>query len=220
MVGEALSSVFSLEALVIAEDQQKDNESLIKSVSAEKTFIASLAEFRQMSSLQSPEGILAVLSLPASYLQENSISNLPAGRGLLLDEIQDPGNLGTLIRTADWFGIDQIICRKGTVDCFNPKVLRSSMGSIFRVNISYTDQWESLISSSSGRIWLADMQGVAIAEASFGKEDWLLLGNEANGVGDAVKAIPGIRKVHIPGRGGAESLNVGIAGGILMSYFS
>lgn len=219
MVGEALSSAFSVEAVIFLEDRQEDNDSLRQVVSTDKSFTASLADFRQMSSLQSPEGVLAILQLPNIYEQASRLAYLPPGKGLLLDEIQDPGNLGTLIRTADWFGIEQIICRKGTVDCFNPKVLRSSMGSIFRVQILYVDPWEKTLASSAQRVWLADMDGVALGDASFGKEDWLLLGNEANGVGESVKSIPGIRKVHIPGRGGAESLNVGIAGGILMSNF-
>lgn len=216
MVGEALASGFSIEAIVIAEDRQENNDLQFESVSSDKIFAASPADFQQISSLQSPEGVLAILPLPDIYPQANSLSELPPGKGLLLDEIQDPGNLGTLIRTADWFGIGQIICRKGTVDCFNPKVLRSSMGSIFRVKIIYVDDWERLVQSAAQRIWLADMEGVSLDQATFGTEDWLLLGNEANGVDEKLKAFPEIRKVHIPGRGGAESLNVGVAGGILM----
>jgi TrmH family RNA methyltransferase len=217
MVREALVSGFSIEAILIIEDRQEDNDLQFESVLPDKVFAASPTDFQQISSLQSPEGVLAILRLPETYLQTHSLSQLPPGKGLLLDEIQDPGNLGTLIRTADWFGIDQIICRKGTVDCFNPKVLRSSMGSIFRVNIIYVNVWERPIQASAQRVWLADMEGEALDKAIFGAEDWLLLGNEANGVDEKLKALPEIRKVHIPGRGGAESLNVGVAGGILMS---
>lgn len=219
MVQEALNSSFKVEGLVFSEDHLKDNDVLAELVSADQSFVAPSAAFRQLSSLQHPEGVLAILHLPASYLQPVALSALPPGKILLLDEIQDPGNLGTLIRTADWFGIRQIICRKGTVDCFNPKVLRSSMGSIFRIALSYEEALEPLIQSAPGRVWLADMEGTALGEAAIGGEDCLLLGNEANGVRDEIKQIAGIRKLHIPGRGGAESLNVSVAGGILLYFW-
>ena len=216
MVREALSSRFPVHAVVFSKDRQENNAGLIKTVSSLQSYLASPADFQLISSLQQPEGVLAVLQLPERYLSLAPLSELPSGKGLILDAIQDPGNLGTLIRTADWFGIKQIVCLKGTVDCFNPKVLRSSMGSIFRVNIIYVDVWERGIASHANQIWIADMEGDALGEVKFGANDWLLLGNEANGVGDKLREVPEIQKVHIPGRGGAESLNVGIAGGILL----
>lgn len=216
MVREALWSGFSVHAVVFSEDRQDDNAGLIETVSSLPVYLASPADFQLISSLQHPEGVLAVLQLPERYLSLAPLTELPSGKGLILDAIQDPGNLGTLIRTADWFGIKQIVCLKGTVDCFNPKVLRSSMGSIFRVNIIYVDVWERGIASHADQIWIADMEGDALGEVKFGDNDWLLLGNEANGVGDKLRKVQGIQKVHIPGRGGAESLNVGIAGGILL----
>jgi len=214
MLKEALASSWEIHAVLFDNSQLEDNAALLQAVSSLDIFSCETTVFQKISSLQTPEGVLAVLRLPTS---SHPLEQIPTGHGLLLDGIQDPGNLGTLIRTADWFGITQIICRKGTGDAFNPNVLRSSMGPVFRVQLYYVEDWQALIQSSAQRIWLADMSGIPVQAAQFTADSWLLLGNEANGVSPALQAISGIQKVHIPCSGGAESLNVAIAGGILMS---
>ena len=129
--------------------------------------------------------------------------------------MQDPGNLGTLIRTADWLGFRSIVCSKGSVDVLNPKVLRSSMGSIFRVSVYYRANLTADIEAAASRCWAADMDGQALQEVSFGAKDYIVLGNEANGLSPDLRTPSGLRRLHIPGKGGAESLNVAIAGAMI-----
>jgi TrmH family RNA methyltransferase len=119
--------------------------------------------------------------------------------------------LGTIIRIADWFGFRHIICNKGTVDVLNPKVLRASMGSFFRVNIEYVEDLAPILAEHSSQIRVADMEGETLAEAPLQGNEFILLGNEANGISDDAHPL---KKITIHGKGGAESLNVGVAAGI------
>ena len=220
MVLEAIKSGWQLEAVMIAEGSLMESDLLLHELLNRDCSLASSEDFNRLSSLQTPEGILAVVHFPQPHFaQPQDIATLPPGHGLLLEKIQDPGNLGTLIRTADWFGIRQIYCSVGTVDLLNPKTLRSSMGSIFRVNVAYISNWEALLKTSKARIWLADMQGTPAHEAQFAAEDWVLLGNEANGISPNTRSISDFKKTTLPGTPGAESLNAAVAGGILSYLF-
>ena len=137
-----------------------------------------------------------------------------------LDAINDPGNLGTIIRLCDWFGIDQLLCSKETVDCYNTKVVQSSMGSLTRVAISYIDLKEYLTSVSIP-IFIADMDGDNIYEMKPPTSAVLVMGNEANGISNSIKQIVST-KITIPRYGNSqltESLNVATATAILLSEF-
>lgn len=214
MLNEAQKAGWLPEAVVLREDLLADNEALSAEVPEEQLFSLDIHNFNKLSALQSPEGILAVLHIPErQYLN----GKLPAGHGLLLEQIQDPGNLGTLMRIADWFGLQGLVCSIGTVDVFNPKTLRASMGAVFRVPVYFEEAWEDVLQNHQDRIWLADMEGENLSPALFDKDDWVLLGNEANGVSEQARAILQHRRVTIPGRGGAESLNAAVAGGIIAS---
>ncbi len=215
MVQEALMCGWKLEAIICEEHSLEQNGHILDEVSSAECLQTNLIDFGKLSSQKSPEGILAVVHFPTPHFcKPQIIRDLPQSQGFLLEQLQDPGNLGTLIRTADWFGIPHIFCSEGTVDFLNPKTLRSSMGSIFRVKVTYVSNWRELLEGASQRVWLADMDGTVASKVPFDQSSWVLLGNEANGISPETRAIPHLQKVHLPGADGAESLNVAIAGGI------
>ncbi len=137
---------------------------------------------------------------------------------LVLDGINDPGNLGTIIRTADWYGIRNLVCSPDTVDLYNPKVINSTKGSYTRVNVCYMDLEQLFTSNSKIPVFAAFMDGKAVYEVKGRLPLFLLLGNEANGISkDLVPFIS--QKITIPKVGNAESLNVGVAAGIIIDRF-
>ncbi len=165
---------------------------------------------KELSTLTTPNEVLAVVKKPI-------FTSSMARFVLALDGIQDPGNLGTIIRTADWFDVDQIVCSKGTVDMYNPKVIQSSMGSLFRVNIEYVDL-ETYLKQTNLPIYGALLEGPPIYTTSLKKEGIIVMGNEGNGISAEIKALIQY-PIHIPKHGEAESLNVSIATGIILSEF-
>ncbi len=170
------------------------------------------SEFKRISSLKNPQGCLVVLRKPKNELGE--ISNQLT---IVLDGIQDPGNMGTILRIADWFGIHQVICSNDTVDCYNPKVVQASMGAILRVKVWYTDldKWLPQVSIP---IYGAMLDGKNIYRENLPKEALILMGNEGNGISrNAQTSIT--HKITIPSFGGSESLNVAVATGIIVSEF-
>ena len=210
MVAEAISSDWQPELVVVREDLADNWLTVDPGV---LVCMADGKSFRQISSLQHPEGVLALMSMPP---EQSLPSEFPAEAGLLLDGIQDPGNLGSMIRIADWFGIPHLWCGPGTVDLWNPKVLRSTMGSVFRVKIRQFPVWPDwLIAAGKNRIWLADLEGEALDTAQLQANDWLMIGNEANGISDVFRRRPDLRKLTIPRFGEAESLNAAVSAGIL-----
>ena len=139
---------------------------------------------------------------------------------IVLDGVNDPGNLGTIIRLCDWFGVRQLVCSKDTVDCFNPKVVQSTMGSLTRVSIIYTDL-ESFIKKASLPVYSTMMSGENVYTSSLPEKAVVVLGNEANGVSSPVNTFIKNR-LTIPKFGVAqmtESLNVASATAILLSEF-
>lgn len=128
---------------------------------------------------------------------------------LVLDNVNDPGNLGTIIRIADWYGISTIVCSEDTADVYNPKVINSSKGSFLRVNVFYEDLTVFLANQKMG-VYGADLQGENIHRTVFPSEGILVMGNEAHGISEGVKKYI-TNMVTIPQYGHAESLNVGIA---------
>ncbi|WP_262245460.1 TrmH family RNA methyltransferase [Parapedobacter soli] len=162
---------------------------------------------KRISSLKTPQGVLALVSIPDYAPLTDNI--LRSGFHLVLDDIQDPGNLGTIIRTADWFGFKRVICSVGSVDAYNVKTVQASMGSLSRIQVHYTAVAE-LVTRSPVPVFGAVLNGSSIYDTDFGKHGLVVLGNEGNGIGAAV--LPYItRGVTIPRIGGAESLNVAIS---------
>lgn len=213
MVGEAIQSDWQVEAIVAREDVAGE---MAETFLSNQFLTASEAEFSRISALQNPEGILAVVQFPRQdFGLTQMISGLPEGQGFILDAIQDPGNLGTILRIADWFGFKTIIAGPGTVDVLNPRALRSSMGAVFRVNVVMLEEWGALIRENGSRIYAADLEGISLTEVSWKGDEFVVIGNEANGISEAFSALPAGRKIMIPGEGGAESLNAAVATGIL-----
>ena len=173
-------------------------------------------ELRKVSFLQHPQQVIALFPLPSlpaprSPLPENSLA-------VALDGVQDPGNLGTIIRIADWFGIDSVVCSYDTADAWSPKVVQATMGSIARVNIVYTDLKEYL-SHATIPICGTLLDGENIYAQELPREAIIVMGNEGNGISPAIRPLITHRLLIPQFRPGAESLNVAIATAITCSEF-
>ena len=169
------------------------------------------ADLKKISFLQNPKDSVAVCEIKEQKTLEG------VNRQLILDGIQDPGNLGTLIRLADWFGIEQIICSEDTVDFYNPKVIQASMGSFLRVNVVYQNLEIYLQKTEAPSIG-TDMEGENFYTFSFPEKFNLVLGNEGNGIRPGIEDLLS-DKITIPRFGkskATESLNVSMAAGIIL----
>jgi len=205
VVQEFLNSSYELEILFSTESSFSYLDNFIE---------VSEQELKKISSLKTPNKVVALFKIP---VEKNSNSS---GLIVALDAINDPGNLGTIIRLCDWFGVDKLLCSKETVDCYNTKVVQSSMGSLTRVAISYIDLKEYLLSVSIP-IFIADMDGDNVYEMKPPTSAVLVMGNEANGISNYIKEIVST-KITIPRYGDSqliESLNVATATAILLSEF-
>jgi TrmH family RNA methyltransferase len=173
----------------------------------------SAGDLEKISSLTTPQEVIALVKIPQwPNLLTQKLSKCFT---LVLDGVQDPGNLGTIIRTADWFGINTIICSEDTVDAYNPKVVQATMGSLSRINVHYTSIAE-LIKTSKIPVFGALLKGNSIYQTDFGTEGLIVMGNEGNGISADIEALVQHR-VTIPQVGKAESLNVAIATAIFCS---
>lgn len=209
---EAFSEGWPIEAIILPEDQPRliDTDDLPAPL-----YLTPQTSFKRLSSQVSPEGPICVLPFPASWPHDLQAKSLPDGPGMLIAGLQDPGNLGTIMRTADWLGFQHIVLGPATVDIWNYKALRASMGAIFRLQLHKVSDWTAFLPQQAQAIWVADMQGTDIQEAQMKAKDWLLVGNEANGIPPEIAALEGLKRVNIPRQGGGESLNVAIASAIL-----
>ncbi|MBR2239704.1 MAG: RNA methyltransferase [Prevotella sp.] len=170
-------------------------------------------ELRRLSFLQHPQQVLAVFELPAEY-HSTPYSSL----SLALDGIQDPGNLGTIIRVADWYGIDTIYCSADTADAWSPKVVQATMGSIARVHIIYCDL-QQLLREASVPVYGTVLDGDNIYDLQLTQEGIIVMGNEGNGISEPIRQLLTHRLLIPQMRPGAESLNVAIATAIVCSEF-
>lgn len=170
-------------------------------------------ELGKLSALSTPNKVLGIFQ----KAQENKRVDLKNKITVVLDTIQDPGNLGTIIRTADWFSIENIICSYGCADIYSPKVVQSTMGSLARVNIIYTDITEWLQKNSSIHTYAAAMKGINIKDLKKITEAIIIIGNESKGISDNIMQMA-TQKITIPRVGKAESLNAAVAAGIILSH--
>jgi TrmH family RNA methyltransferase len=169
-------------------------------------------ELDGLSSLKTANRIIAVY--PKAELDKSNASKGPI---FALDGVSDPGNLGTIIRICDWFGMPELICDKRCVDLYNPKVVQASMGSIFRVSVHYVDLHAWLTGLPSGKmVYAAHMEGQPLNSTHFGESPILVLGSEAHGLRPEVEAYCSA-KLSIPRLGGGESLNVAVSAAIFAS---
>lgn len=168
-------------------------------------------ELDRISALQTPNQVLVV----AQQKQPEQAPVFKDNFTIVLDGIQDPGNMGTIIRTADWFGIHQIVCTHDCVEVYNPKVVQSTMGSITRVSVWYEDV-NTLLEKTDVPVYGALLHGKDVFENGRIEEGILVIGNESKGIREEIKKHIK-HPVTIPKLGGAESLNAAVAAGIIMS---
>ncbi len=172
--------------------------------------IASETELAQAGTFQSNDAAVAI-----ARMKENTLLSLRENEyALVLDDIRDPGNLGTIIRTADWYGISKIIASEETTDFYNPKVISASMGSFTRVKMYYT-KLEQYLASSKLPVYGTFLEGTDIHKVNFNNSGFIVMGNESNGISKSVEASV-TTKITIPRRGHAESLNAAIATAIVL----
>ncbi|QYS91591.1 RNA methyltransferase [Flavobacterium covae] len=207
VIRELLESKFELEYLYMTEN-------LFEELPAKFKMLVSVAELNKMSALSTANNCLALFRIPKDQLLKET------GLIVALDDIRDPGNLGTIIRLCDWFGVAQIVCTKETVDLYNPKVVQATMGSIARVDVHYIDL-ESFLSTTKLPIYGAFMEGNNIYKEELSKQGIIVLGNEANGISKKIENKVS-HKITIPQFGDlqkTESLNVATATAIVLSEF-
>jgi TrmH family RNA methyltransferase len=205
IVAELLNSNFEFHEIFAT------NEWILKNTDV-RAIKVNNSELDRISNLKSANNVLAIVKIK----QENL--SVTDGLTLVLDDINDPGNLGTIIRMCDWFGVKQLVCSKSTVDCFNPKVVQSAMGSLFRVPIIYTDL-EEYITKVDTPIYGAFMDGENVRNVKVPESVHLIMGNEANGISEEIDNLI-TDKVAIKNIGSsAESLNVAVATSILLHEF-
>jgi len=205
VIKELLKANLSLHSLYVTEID------LFKGVSAE---VISEKELSKISFLKNASNSVAVFKIPKpkNSSEKNTI--------VALDAIRDPGNLGTIIRLCDWFGVEQLVCSEDTVDCYNPKVIQATMGSISRVKIKYLNLIE-YISETKLPVYAGVMNGENIYKQKLPESAIIILGNEANGISDELINLAS-NKIAIPQFGAlkkTESLNVATATAVLLSEF-
>ncbi|WP_276359817.1 RNA methyltransferase [Daejeonella sp. H1SJ63] len=207
---EFIGSGYEIDSVFHTEDLSPKLSKLSQNV---KIYRVSTEELSKISALNTPQHLLAIIKIPEN--PEIKPENLKGTFHIVIDGIQDPGNLGTIIRTADWFGFKYIICSQDTVEVYNPKVVQATMGSLPRVKLIYTD----LINFFAGTdlpVFGALLDGNSIYKTDFGNEGLILLGNEGKGISTGLMSkitVP----VTIPRFGKAESLNVAVSASIFCS---
>lgn len=197
-VAEALASSFEVVRVLRAED-------------------IGAAAMERISQCATPSPVLAVVRMP----KEDMPAELPGGLALALDSVRDPGNFGTILRIADWFGVSQVFASPDSVETFNPKTVQASMGSVFRVRVSRCDIAAlcAEFSSAGRRVYGTVLDGENIYSAQLAADGLVVMGNESNGISAEVARLLDSR-LRIPSfGGGAESLNVAVATAVTLSEF-
>lgn len=196
-------------SIITTEDWLDKNETAVKKYYKGNIEIVKDFELEKISALSTPNSVLAVFT-------KIEVKNVPVKNKLTLalDDIQDPGNLGTIIRIADWFGIENIVCSLQCADMYNPKVVQGTMGSIARVNVLYTDlnKW---IAQQPVKKYAAALDGKKLKEIKSLKEGIIIIGNESKGISNEIMQLAD-EKITIEKYGGAESLNAAVATGIIL----
>lgn len=210
-VHEVIHSQFPIDAVIVS--QSYKHSSILPEKIQKILLVVSDKDYAKLSQFSTPPGILAVVAFPKPLQANEQLSSV----FLCLDGIKDPGNLGTILRTADWFGINKVYLSMDCVDIYNHKVIQASMGSFLRVRTEYVNLQD----------WLADKPNIAAAvlggenlgNENFRKPLYLVMGSESHGINQEL--LPKhAHKVSIPAVGKAESLNVAVATGILLFHFT
>ncbi len=210
---EWLASKAEVHTIVATADWADIYKDLIKSHPGAEVCIVTEQELEKVSTLQTPNKVLLVVKMPADE------PTLPAkGWCIALQQIQDPGNMGTIIRIADWFGIEHVIASADSVDYYNPKVVQAAMGGHLRVKL-HTADLNSFLEETELPVLAATIDGESIYSIDNPGQGIILIGNESKGLPDALSAHASHR-VTIPKKGGAESLNAAVSAGIIAAFFA
>ena len=206
--------------LFVAEGEKLVEELLRSELEVVQVFEGSPAEMERISRLKTPSKVVALVKIPTRTLDPAAARSLV----LALDDVQDPGNLGTIIRLADWFGIADLVCSPATADCFNPKVVQATMGAIARVRIHYTPlpEWLDRAAEQGVPVYGTFLDGESIYGAALSARGVIVMGNEGQGISPAV-AERVTKRLFIPpfppGLPRGESLNVAVATAVVCSEF-
>ncbi len=204
------ADVTAVKELYALQEWIHDNKELIgKNQVIEITEI----ELEKISQLATPNKVVALVL----HYEKQPIFTVTDQVTIVLDNIQDPGNLGTLIRLADWFGVSQLICSPDSADLYNPKVVQSTMGSIARVNVQYIELEPWLKSLQNINIYAASLDGEDVSTMKKIDEGIIIIGNESKGISPGLMDLCH-KKITIPKKGKAESLNAAVAAGIILSH--
>jgi len=205
---EAIGAGYNFRHLLCTENFHQSNEHILSNVGPAISIVDENT-LTDLGTFQTNHDCMAVLEMPDDLVDNVTFDD----HIVVLDGVGDPGNMGTIIRTLDWFGINNLVCSSGCADVYNPKVINATMGSFTRVNVVYTDLKE-FIQSSPLKSFGADLEGTEIGKWDTSEPVMLVMGSESHGLSAEVSdCLSG--KVTIPKKGGAESLNVAIATGIL-----
>lgn len=210
-VEEVLDSSFQVESL-IGTNEYLSSLSKAQKDKAKEVLEAKENDLLQIGTFKSNKTAIAVVRVKESV----ALSSITDKLILALDSVNDPGNLGTIIRIADWYGIQTIVCSHDTADVYNPKVINSTMGSFTRINLIYTDL-KAYLSESGKKVYGALLEGESIYSTPLG-EGIVLMGSESHGISNELRPLV-TNPVKIPGRGGAESLNVAVATAVVLDNF-
>ncbi|MEO7043874.1 MAG: RNA methyltransferase [Ferruginibacter sp.] len=212
LVGELLASgAFACSAVYALEEWANNQTYSVKNQLKAEVEIVKDFELEKITSFSTANQVLAVFEKKTGINVSNPVNEIT----LVLDDIQDPGNLGTIIRIADWFGIKNMICSLHTADMYNPKVVQSTMASLGKVNIFYTDIEAWLSKNGAIKKYAAALHGATLSSVGKIKEGILIIGNESKGISPNVMALAN-EKITIPRIGEAESLNAAVATGIIL----
>lgn len=210
IVKELIASQFEI-SIIYATNEWICNNNKVENVKVEEV---TEDELTKIATHKNPDQVVAVAKTPSFSLPDT----LGGQKYVLLDNINDPGNAGTIIRSADWFGWDGVIFSDESVEIFNPKVINSAKGSLFRIPVFQGDIADFLNRNKDFTVYGAMMDGTSIYEQSFVEKAIVVIGNEANGI--SPKISPFIRHaITIPRVGSAESLNAGVAASIIFSHW-
>jgi len=218
IVLDLIKNKVKAQTIICTSQWLQDNDNLSKNI---EIIECDNTTIKKISSLSTPTKVIGIFHIPHTPIDKKDIEN---DISLVLDDIQDPGNLGTIIRTADWFGIKNIFCSIGTVDVFNPKVIQATMGAIANVNIIYCDLLEIIneYHSENFPIYGTFLEGKNIYSSKLSNKGFIIMGNEGKGISPAIADII-THKINIPAfsesNTASESLNVATATAIICSEF-
>lgn len=217
MIEEAINEKSKIKHIIVCDDckvQSSFSKEFLYEIAKYDCIYVTEKVFSSITDVMNPQGILAVID----KTQNDTGINYDNDLFLILDNIQDPGNMGTILRTADSINLKQILVKKGTADCFNPKVVRSTMGAIFRVNVIEFEDLTKVIKDLKKhkiKVYATDLAtNKSIYDVEYNKTA-IVIGNEANGVSKEILEVSD-EKIKIPMLGKTESLNAGVATGVIL----